>query len=145
MGEIIGAAIAIVALAFTMVSGLTVATAYSARADISTITTQAAADMSVNGGYTSAVQAAILAALAARGFTAQPTIQVSPQGPDYYGQTYTITIDYPLTVDMAGAQVPAPIQTSAPGVSTYPCTATEAQAGACTAPATITPLSTGGG
>ena len=82
MGEIIGAAIAIAALALTMVSGLAVATAYSARADISQVAQSAAGEMAVEGGYTSGVQAAIVAALAARGFTAQPTIEVSPQGPD---------------------------------------------------------------
>ncbi len=139
MGEIIGAAIAIAALAFTMLSGLGVATAYSARADISTIATQAEKDMAVQGGYTSGVQAALIAALAARGFTAEPTIQVSPEGPDYYGQTFTITLYYPLTVGLGGAKVPAPLEVSVPGVSTYPCTAAEAQAGPCTAPATITP------
>ena len=139
MGEIIGAAIAIAALAFTMLSGLGVATAYSARADIATIATQAAADMGVQGGYTSGVQAALLAALAARGFMAEPTIQVSPNAPDYYGETFTITVDYPLTVGVGGVQAPAPIKVSVPGVASYPCTATEAQAGACTAPATITP------
>ena len=139
MGEIIGAAIAIAALAFTMLSGLGVATAYSARADLATIATQAEKDMAVQGGYTAGVQAALLAALAARGFTAQPTIQVSPNAPDYYGETFTITVDYPLTVGLGGAQVPAPIEVSVPGVSTYPCTAAEALVGACTAPPVVTP------
>lgn len=137
MGEYIGAVISIFALALTVLSGVALASGYEARATLSAITAQASADMAVDGGYTADVQAAIKAALAAHGLTGAATASVAPAGPDYYGQTYTVTIDYQLPVILPSGAITVPLTTSAPGVSTYPCTAAEAGAGGCAAPAVI--------
>ncbi len=137
MGQYIGGAISIFALAITLLSGMALAGAEQARATISAITTQASKDMAVDGGYTAAVQAAIQAALVAHGLNGSATASVTPGGPDYYGETYTVTIDYQLPVILPGGAVTVPLSTSAPGVSTYPCTAAEASAGGCAAPPVI--------
>ncbi len=137
MDQYIAGVISIFALAITMLSGMALAGAEQARATLSAITTMASKDMAVDGGYTAQVRAAIEAALAAHGLQGSATAVVTPAGPDYYGQTYTVTIDYQLPVILPGGDITVPLSTSAPGVSTYPCTAAEASAGGCAAPPVI--------
>ncbi len=142
MGQYVSAAFAIVLLALVTVSGMSLAGAFEARATVSTITVMAAADMSVDGGYTSAVQAAIQSALVAHGLSGTANVSVmvnngTSNNTAWYGDTYTISITYQLPVGLTGGSVTIPVTTTAPGVSTYPCTATQAGAGNCTAPASI--------
>ena len=148
MGQYVSAAFAIVLLALVTVSGMSLAGAFEARATLSAITVMAAADMAIDGGYTSAVQSAIQSALTAHGLTGTASVSVSvPADADgdgdtagttaYYGDTYTVSITYDLPVALPGGALSIPVTTSAPGVSTYPCTAVSAAAGNCAAPAAI--------
>lgn len=142
MGDVIGAAIAIVALAFTMLSGFALSIAYEARATLSAITVQASEDMAIDGGYTSAVQQVITAALAAHNLNGQASAVVTVNNGNstntaLYGQTFTISITYQLPVILPNGAITVPITTSTPGISTYPCAPAQAVAGTCTAPASI--------
>lgn len=142
MGELIGAVISLFALAVSMLSGVALAGAYEAKATLSAITVQAAADMAIDGGYTSSVQQAIAAALAAHNLNGQATVVVMANNGNstntaLYGQTFTIWITYQLPVILPNGAVTVPITTSAPGISTYPCAPAQAAAGTCTAPASI--------
>ena len=142
MGQYVSAAFAIVLLALVTVSGMSLAGAFEARATLSTITVMAASDMAVDGGYTPAVQAAIQSALAAHGLSGTATVSVmvnngASNNTAWYGDTYTVSITYQLPIALTGGSVTIPVTTSAPGVSTYPCTAVQAGAGNCTAPSSI--------
>ena len=142
MGQYVSAAFAIVLLALVTVSGMSLAGAFEARATVSTITVMAATDMSVDGGYTPAVQAAIQSSLTAHGLsgTASVSVMVNNGQSDntaWYGDTYTVSITYELPIALTGGSVTIPVTTSAPGVSTYPCTAAQATVGNCTAPSSI--------
>lgn len=137
MGEYISGAIAIFAVALTVLSGVALSAGMAARATLSSITTMAAADMAVDGGYTSQVQSAVQSALATHNLTGTATLTVYPNAPAYYGDTYTVAITYDLPVILPNGLLTVPVTTSAPGVSTYPCSAGQAGAGSCAAPATM--------
>lgn len=142
MGEYISGAIAIFAVALTVLSGVALSAGLAARATLSAITAQASADMAVDGGYTAEVRSAVQSALAAHGLTSTATVNVMVNNGNstnaaYYGETYTVAITYDLPVILPSGLLTIPVTTSAPGVSTYPCSAGQAGTGSCAAPATI--------
>ena len=123
MGDLVGAVIGIVVLMFTLGGGLAVQEVYSARTELSQITTMAAEQMAVDGGYTQQVQDTLISELQNANYNpAMAQVTVNPNQPDNYGDVFTITIKYPVAVAIAGeAPFTTTVTTYQSEVSLYPC------------------------
>lgn len=125
LSEIIGAVFGLILLFFTTTGGLAMASAYSARTELSQIVAETAREMSAEGGFTQAVQQSLIQALQQNHLDPQQAeVLVQPDQFLPYGSTFSVGIAYPVPIHVAGVTAfDVVVKAEQQGVSLYPCTA----------------------
>lgn len=122
MGEWVAYVTSVGLMFLAITFGFSMAQAQSAKAALARIATVAVQEMSVEGGYTSAVQDTLIQDLQQQGFNPQAAhVSVTPAGQRAdYGQPLTLTIAYPVPVHIVDfSPITVAIQDTEGAISFY--------------------------